>query len=122
MNERPPTRLRTCWCWYCEHDEQVARTVGPTGDEVLLVALFVDLDVFSGRGAQTVPPDLEWPVLLVVDDIEESLAVGRPSAPVISVRHRVSQILTRRQVAEPELIDLVTRDIDRVSEPTAGWD
>ena len=82
----------------------------------LLVRLLQHQPVLGGGRAHPVPPDLVLPPHVVVHGVEEVRRVRRPGATDGRSRHDVGQVLTRGQVAEAQLVDLVTVEVHRVGE------
>jgi hypothetical protein len=77
-----------------------------------LVGLLEHEHVLRRVGPDPVPPQLEGPVGLIVDGVEEPLRVGAPGAAVVGADDPLGQVHPGAQVAEAELEDLVTVGVD----------
>ena len=97
----------------------------PHDDVEALVLLGEHQHVLGGIGADVVPPDLVRPVGGVGHDVEHRARVRRPGQPVVGPPDPLRQpgrgrgVSAAGQVPDPQLVDLVAVEVDRVGEQGA---
>ena len=89
---------------------------GPHGEVETLVLLAEHQGVPVRRGVQLVAPDLVRAVLGIGDDVEQRSRVGRPGQAVIGAVDTLGQVRAAGQIADPQLVGLVTVEVDRVGQ------
>jgi hypothetical protein len=93
---------------------------GPHDDVEALVLLGEHQHVPRGIGADVVPPHLVPPVGGVGHDVEQRARVRRPRQPVVGPFDPLRRgVRAAGQVPDPQLVDLVAVEVDRVGEQGA---